>query len=99
MNFMIKYSNHLGTVTISKKYLVKLVTEQTESCFGVADLRSVNISRSADGEISVDLHIITSGDVNIPAVSEAVSHKVAYVLATYAGAQVGAVSIYTDNTI
>jgi uncharacterized alkaline shock family protein YloU len=95
---MIKISNHIGTVTVSKKYLVKLVTEQVESCFGVAGLKSVEICRRGSA-LDVRLAINAAGDVNIPAVADAVSHKVAYVLVHKTGAQVRSVQIYTDDLV
>lgn len=93
---MIKIRNHLGTITISGKYLVKLVTDQVESCFGVSGLESVEILPRRDG-LAVKLHVLAAGDVNVPAVSDAVSHKVAYVLANKTGAQLSAVDIYIDS--
>lgn len=93
---MIKIKNHIGTVTVTQKYLHKLVTDQTESCFGVSALNSVDII-SKNGILSVKLHINAAAEVNVPAVADAVSHKVAYTLTEKTGAEVSSVDIYIDS--
>ena len=93
---MIKTSNHLGTITISKKYLVKQVTLLTESCFGVAGLKGVEISQQGNA-VSIRLNVITTGEVNLPAVAGAISHKVAYVLVNKLGVDVSKIDVFTDD--
>ena len=95
---MITYSNHLGTVNITKKYLVKLVTSLTESCFGIADLKGVEIDQSGN-EVSVRLIVVTTGEVNLPAVSNAVVHKVSYVLTNKTGVTVKKIEVFTDDIV
>ncbi|MBR1723759.1 MAG: Asp23/Gls24 family envelope stress response protein [Ruminococcus sp.] len=95
---MIKTSNHLGTITISKRYLVKQVTILTESCFGVAGLKGVEITQQGNA-VSVRLNVITTGEVNLPAVADAVSHKVAYVLVNRLGVSVKKIEIFTDDIV
>ena len=92
---MITYSNHLGTITVSKKYLVKLVTSLAESCFGVAGLEGVEIIESGD-TVDIALTISAADSVNLPAVSNAVSHKVSYEL-TKGGINVRSIKIYTQD--
>ncbi|MCR5121810.1 MAG: hypothetical protein K6B74_05255 [Ruminococcus sp.] len=91
---MISYSNHLGTITISKKYLTKLVTSLAESCFGVSGLNGVEIVEAGEA-VDIVLKISAAESVNLPAVSNAVSHKVSYEL-TKGGVNVRSIKIYTD---
>lgn len=93
---MIVINNHLGTISISKKYLLKLVTSVTESCFGVAGLNNVEIS-APEGSVDVKLSIKIIDSVNLPAIADAVSHKVSYVLTNRTGIDVRSVVIYTDD--
>lgn len=92
---MIKIANHLGTVTVTPKYLVKLISDQTSACFGVSALNGVDISRRGEA-LDIKLYIAFAEDVNIPAVADAVSHKIAYVLTRKTGVKVRAVDIYAD---
>jgi uncharacterized alkaline shock family protein YloU len=91
---MISYSNHLGTITISKKYLIKLVTSLAESCFGVSGLNGVEIVEAGEA-VDIVLKISAAESVNLPAVANAVSHKVSYEL-TKSGLNVRSIRIYTD---
>ena len=93
---MIGISNHLGTIKISKRYLLKLVTSLTESCFGVAGLNDVEISEDS-GAVDVKLSIKITDNVNLPAIAYAVSHKVSYVLTNQTGVNVRSVVIRTDD--
>ena len=93
---MIGVSNHLGTIKISKRYLLKLVTSLTESCFGVAGLNDVEISEDG-GAVDVKLSIKITDNVNLPAIAHAVSHKVSYVLTNQTGVNVRSVVIRTDD--
>lgn len=93
---MIKIKNHLGTIAVSKKYVKRLVISVAESCFGVADLRAVDIS-SDGSSLSVRLCIAVSDGVNLPAAANSVSHKVAYVLTRKTGIRVRSVQIFTDS--
>jgi uncharacterized alkaline shock family protein YloU len=83
---------------VSKKYILKLVTEQAESCFGIAGLNLVTVIQTGNA-VDVKLHIVAAGDVNIPAVAEAVTHKVSYVLTNKTGVEVRSVEIFTDSVI
>ena len=93
---MIAISNHLGTINITKRYLQKLVTNITESCFGVSGLDRVEIIRNGDA-VDVKLGIRISDSVNLPAISNAVTHKVSYVLTHETGVDVRSVVIYTND--
>ncbi len=95
---MIALSNHLGTISISKKYLQKLVTNITESCFGVSGLDKVEIIKNGDA-VDIRLEIRISDSVNLPAISNAVMHKVSYVLTHETGIEVRSVIIYTNDIL
>lgn len=95
---MIGKSNHLGRINISRKYLLKLVTSVAEGCFGVAGLNNVEISASGES-VDVRLSIKITDSVNLPAVANAVSHKVAYTLTEQTGINVRSVAIYADELI
>lgn len=95
---MIAKSNHLGRIVITKKYLLKLVTDVAEGCFGVAGLNNVEISAEG-GAADVKLYIKITDSVNLPAIANAVSHKVAYVLTDQTGIDVRSVVIYADDII
>lgn len=95
---MINYGNHLGTIRISKRYLIKQVTQLAEGCFGIAGLRKVEITSQAN-TVSVRLNVVTSDGVNLPAVSRAVSHKVSYVLTQKLGVSVRKIEIFTEDIV
>lgn len=95
---MIGKSNHLGRIVITKRYLLKLVTNVAESCFGVAGLNNVEISGEG-GAVDVKLYIKITDNVNLPAIANAVSHKVAYVLTNQTGINVRSVVICADDII
>ena len=95
---MIKSSNHLGKIRISKKYLKKQVTLLAEGCFGVAGLNGVEIIQAGNA-VSVRLKVITSDEVNLPAVADAISHKVAYVLMNRLGVNVRKIEIYAVDIV
>ena len=95
---MIKICSYLGNISISKRYLVKLAASAAEGCFGIAGLHSVSVYQNADDSLDVKL-TVTADDVNIPAVADAVSHKVGYVLTKQAGVKVRSVEIFTQNII
>lgn len=42
---MITVENYLGTMKISKEYLVSLISHTVSNCFGVADINSAESSR------------------------------------------------------
>lgn len=96
--FMISIGNHLGTITISKKYLISLATAQAESSFGIAGLNSVKVTLDGDS-VSVKISAVFSPDVNIPAVADAVSHKTAYELINKTGVKVSKVEIFADSIV
>ncbi|SDA15418.1 Uncharacterized conserved protein YloU, alkaline shock protein (Asp23) family [Ruminococcus sp. YE71] len=93
---MIAISNHLGKINISKRYLQKLVTSITESCFGVSGLDSVEITADGDA-VDIRLGIRISDSVNLPVISNAVIHKVSYVLTHETGIEVRSVVIRTND--
>lgn len=95
---MIVKNNHLGKIVITKKYLLKLVTSVAESCFGVAGLNKVEISAENEA-VDVKLYIKITDSVNLPAIANAVSHKVAYLLTNQTGIDVRSVVIYADEII
>jgi uncharacterized alkaline shock family protein YloU len=93
---MIKISNHLGTISVSKKYLKKLVVGEVSDCFGISGLHSAEITQ-VGSELDVKLTVTAADDVNIPAVANAVSHRVAYVLTRKTGVSVRSVEIYAEG--
>lgn len=46
--FVIKVSNHLGTIKISNKYLRDIISNTVESCFGVAGMNSYGAVQGAE---------------------------------------------------
>ena len=96
---MIKICSYLGNISISKRYLVKLAASAAEGCFGIAGRHSVSVYQNADDSLDVKLTVTAADDVNIPAVADAVSHKVGYVLTKQAGVKVRSVEIFTQNII
>jgi len=49
---MLKIENHIGKITISKKYIVQLVESTVTRCFGVADVCSTNTFHAAVSAIT-----------------------------------------------
>lgn len=94
---MLQYSNYLGAINFSKKYLIKTVTEIAESCYGIAGLDKVELVKVGEA-VDVKLTVKAAENVNLPAAANAVAHKTAYVL-TKSGIDVRSVHIYTDELI
>ena len=96
---MIKICSYLGNISISKRYLVKLAASAAEGCFGIAGLHSVSVYQNADDSLDVKLTVTAADDVNIPAVADAVSHKVGYVLTKHDGEGIRSEYDSNDNKI
>ncbi len=95
---MIEIGNHLGTITVSKKYLVSLVAAKVQNCFGITRLVRTD-AKLSDGAVVIKISAVFSPDVNIPAVADAVSHKVAYELIDKTGIDVRSVEIFADEIV
>jgi len=53
--------------------------------------------RCENNEISVDLHIMVVYGINIPAITDSITHKIAYTLEETTGFPVKAVNIFVDS--
>ena len=59
--------------------------------------KGVNITFHEDDTISIDLHIIVDGGVNLTAVGNAIISEVRYVVTKCTGTQVRAVNVHIDS--
>ena len=59
--------------------------------------KGVRVSFNEDGTISIDLHIVVDGGVNLSAVGASIISEVRYVVAKCTGTQVKAVNVYVDS--
>ena len=59
--------------------------------------KGVNVQFHEDGTISIDLHIIVVGGVNLSAVSASIISEVRYVVTKCTGTEVRAVNVYVDS--
>ncbi len=59
--------------------------------------KGVLVSFNGDGSISIDLHIIVDHGVNIPAVCDAITSEVRYVVSKTTGTEVRKVNIFVDS--
>lgn len=51
----------------------------------------------ADGEINIQLHIVITQGVNIPAISQAIEERVCYGVEKFTGIKVRSVTIFVDS--
>ena len=59
--------------------------------------KGVNVEFHEDGTISIDLHIIVVGGVNLSAVGASIISEVRYVVTKFTGTEVRAVNVYVDS--
>ena len=59
--------------------------------------KGVRVSFNEDETISIDLHIVVDGGVNLSAVGASIISEVRYVVAKCTGTQVKAVNVYVDS--
>ena len=61
--------------------------------------KGVNVEFHEDGTISIDLHIIVDGGVNLSAVGNSIISEVRYVVTKCTGTEVRSVNVYVDSMI
>ena len=61
--------------------------------------KGVNVEFHEDGTISIDLHIIVDGGVNLTAVGNSIISEVRYVVNKCTGTEVRSVNVYVDSMI
>ncbi len=59
--------------------------------------KGVRIQFHEDGSISIDLHIMVVGGVNLGAVSQSIIEEVRYVVTKCTGTEVRAVNVFVDS--
>ncbi len=59
--------------------------------------KGVHITYHEDNSISIDLHIIVDGNVNLNAVGASIISEVKYVVTSCTGTEVRAVNVYIDS--
>ncbi len=59
--------------------------------------KGVKVSFNDDDTITIDLHIIVDGNVNLNAVGSSIISEVRYVVTSCTGTQVRAVNVYIDS--
>ena len=59
--------------------------------------KGVRVEFHEDGTISIDLHIIVVGGVNLSAVGASIITEVRYVVTKFTGTEVRAVNVYVDS--
>ena len=59
--------------------------------------KGVSVEFHEDGTISIDLHIIVVGGVNLSAVGASIISEVRYVVTKFTGTEVRAVNVYVDS--
>ena len=50
-----------------------------------------------DNEIDIDLHIMVTYGINIPAITDSIVHKVAYTVEDTTGFKVNGINVYVDS--
>ena len=61
--------------------------------------KGVRVEFHEDDTISIDLHIIVDGGVNLQAVGESIIERVSYEVTQYTGTKVRAVNVYIDSML
>ena len=61
--------------------------------------KGVKVEFHAEGDISIDLHIIVDSGVNLNAVANSIISEVRYVVTKTTGTQVRAVNVYIDSIV
>ena len=88
---MAEFETHLGKITLTDKYLKKLVGHTASSC---GDGVSVDFR---DGKLEIGLHICVVLGTNISAASDSLAHKIKYTVEENTGLTVSKVSVFVED--
>ena len=108
---MLEIKNHNGEITISQTVFANIVGNVINNCYGMASkntaegivslLKKENYDKgvkvTAEGNnLIIDVHIIVSYGINLPAISGSISKEVKYIVEKMTGFKVKKVNVYID---
>lgn len=109
---MLYMENHIGRITISDAYLHELTEQTVMQCFGVAGFASVRVTdklfegrfspieiEDDENKLNISVHVKVMYGVNIPAVVNALIHKVEFVIEDAVRIPVNRVRVYVDEIV
>lgn len=109
---MLYMENHIGKITISDTYLRQLTEQTVLQCFGVAGFAEPSLAdkllegrfcpieiETKGGKLEVSVHVKVMYGVNIPAVVNALIHKIEFVIEDAVRVPVSRVRVYVDEVV
>jgi uncharacterized alkaline shock family protein YloU len=109
---MLYMENSIGRITISDTYLRELTEQTVMQCFGIAGFAAVRLTdkllegrfspieiEADENKLSISVHVGVMYGVNIPAVVNALMHKIEFVIEDAIRIPVSRVRVYVDEVI
>lgn len=109
---MLYMENQIGRITISDAYLRELTEQTVLQCFGVAGFARVRWSdklfegrfspveiEDEENKLNISVHVRVIYGVNIPAVVNALMHKIEFVVGEAVRIPVERVRVYVDEIV
>ena len=109
---MLYMENQIGRITVSDSYLRELTEQTVMQCFGVAGFAQVRLAdkllegrfspvviEDADNKLNISVHVKVMYGVNIPAVVNALMHKIEFVTEEAVRIPVERVRVFVDEIV
>ena len=109
---MLYMENHIGRITISDAYLRELTEQTVMQCFGVAGFAALRLTdklfegrfspieiEAGDNKLNISVHVSVMYGVNIPAVVNALMHKIEFMIEDAVRIPVNRVRVYVDEVV
>ena len=109
---MLLFENERGKIVVDDSVIAQIVANAANECFGVAGMgeeflgffkrdnkdRGVKIT-CPDNKVNIEMHIVVTYGINIPAISESIIHKVVYTVEQALDVSVGDIKVFVDAVI
>lgn len=109
---MLYMDNSIGRITISDAYLRELTEQTVMQCFGVAGFAEIRLTdkifegrfspveiEANENKLNISVHVNVMYGVNIPAVVNALMHKIEFVIEDAVRIPVNRVRVYVDEVV
>lgn len=109
---MLYMENSIGRITISDAYLRELTEQTVLQCFGIAGFAEIRLTdrifegrfspveiEEDNNKLNVSVHVNVVYGVNIPAVVNALMHKIEFVIEETVRIPVNRVRVFVDEVV
>ena len=102
---MLLFENERGKIVVDDSVIAQIVANAANECFGVAGMAAKNIGEEflgffkRDNKVNIEMHIVVTYGINIPAISESIIHKVVYTVEQALDVSVGDIKVFVDAVI